>query len=70
MLEDPEDTELFVMFADGTSGKETYGAGRFMYVPMPEERRGAPELQQGRTTRRARSTNSRPARYRRPQNRL
>ena len=21
---------------DGTSGKETYGAGRFMYIPMPE----------------------------------
>jgi uncharacterized protein (DUF1684 family) len=37
VLEDPGDTELFVMFADATSGKETYGAGRFMYVPMPKD---------------------------------
>jgi uncharacterized protein (DUF1684 family) len=37
VLEAPEDTELFVMFADGTSGKETYGAGRFMYVQMPKD---------------------------------
>jgi uncharacterized protein (DUF1684 family) len=37
VLEAPEDTELFVMFADGTSGKETYGAGRFMYVEMPKD---------------------------------
>ena len=35
VLEAPEDTELFVMFADATSGRETYGAGRFIYVPMP-----------------------------------
>jgi len=35
VLEDPADKELFVLFADGTSGKETYGAGRFMYVPLP-----------------------------------
>jgi uncharacterized protein (DUF1684 family) len=35
VLEAPGDTELFVMFADATSGKETYGAGRFMYVPLP-----------------------------------
>jgi uncharacterized protein (DUF1684 family) len=25
------------MFADATSGHETYGAGRFLYVPMPSE---------------------------------
>lgn len=37
LLEDPAATELFVMFADGTSGNETYGAGRFMYVPLPED---------------------------------
>jgi uncharacterized protein (DUF1684 family) len=36
VLEDPADTELFILFADGTSGKETYGAGRFMYVPLPK----------------------------------
>ena len=35
VLEEPDDTELFVMFSDGTSGRETYGAGRFMYIPMP-----------------------------------
>jgi uncharacterized protein (DUF1684 family) len=35
VLEDPADKELFVMFADATSGKETYGAGRFLYVPLP-----------------------------------
>ena len=35
VLEDPQDKELFILFADGTSGKETYGAGRFMYVPLP-----------------------------------
>jgi uncharacterized protein (DUF1684 family) len=37
VLEAPDDTELFVMFADATSGKETYGAGRFLYVPMPTD---------------------------------
>lgn len=35
ILESPEDTELFVMFADATSARETYGAGRFMYIPLP-----------------------------------
>jgi len=37
VLEEPDATELFVMFADATSGKETYGAGRFLYVPMPKD---------------------------------
>jgi uncharacterized protein len=37
VLENPADTELFVMFADATSGKETYGAGRFLYVPLPAD---------------------------------
>jgi uncharacterized protein len=35
VLEDPEDTQLFIMFADGTSGHETYGGGRFLYIPLP-----------------------------------
>jgi len=35
VLEAPEDKELFIMFADTTSGHETYGAGRFMYIPLP-----------------------------------
>jgi uncharacterized protein (DUF1684 family) len=36
ILEEPDAKELFVMFADATSGKETYGAGRFMYLPLPQ----------------------------------
>ncbi len=35
VLEEPGDQELFVMFADATSGRETYGAGRFLYIPLP-----------------------------------
>jgi len=37
MLENPGDTELFLVFADRTSGKETYGAARFVYTPMPKD---------------------------------
>jgi uncharacterized protein len=36
VLESPGDRELFIMFADDTSGRETYGAGRFLYIPLPE----------------------------------
>ncbi|HEX4618449.1 MAG TPA: DUF1684 domain-containing protein [Steroidobacteraceae bacterium] len=36
VLEEPGDRELFIMFADATSGHETYGAGRFLYIPMPQ----------------------------------
>jgi uncharacterized protein len=36
VLEEPGDQELFIMFADGTSGHEAYGAGRFLYVPTPK----------------------------------
>lgn len=35
VLEEPGDEELFIMFADATSGHETYGAGRFLYIPIP-----------------------------------
>lgn len=35
LLESAGSEDLFLMFADGTSGRETYGAGRFMYVPLP-----------------------------------
>jgi uncharacterized protein len=35
LLEEPGDRQLFVMFSDGTSGKQTYGAGRFLYVELP-----------------------------------
>ncbi len=35
LLEEKGAKSLFLMFADATSGRETYGAGRFMYVPLP-----------------------------------
>jgi uncharacterized protein len=35
VLENPADQQLFIMFQDATSGHETYGGGRFMYVPLP-----------------------------------
>jgi uncharacterized protein (DUF1684 family) len=31
--------ELFIMFADKTTGTETYGSGRYLYAPMPSEDR-------------------------------
>lgn len=37
LLEEPDATELFIMLADETSGDETYGAGRFLYVPLPKD---------------------------------
>ncbi len=36
ILEDPGDQQLFVMFSDSTSGKQTYGAGRFLYTGLPQ----------------------------------
>ena len=36
ILEAPGDRKLFVMFSDATSGKQTYGAGRFLYVELPK----------------------------------
>ena len=39
VLEQPGDQELFIMFADSTSGHETYGAGRFLDVPLPAQGR-------------------------------
>lgn len=36
VLEEPDASELFLMFADATTGRETYGAGRFLYVPLPQ----------------------------------
>jgi uncharacterized protein len=34
VLDGDDATDLFIMFADGTSGHETYGAGRFLHVPF------------------------------------
>jgi uncharacterized protein (DUF1684 family) len=36
-LEEPDAKELFYVFRDLTSGKETYGAGRFFYSEMPRD---------------------------------
>lgn len=32
-----EGDKLFFIFADGTSGKTTYGAGRYLYADMPKD---------------------------------
>ncbi|HJU08316.1 MAG TPA: DUF1684 domain-containing protein [Rhodanobacteraceae bacterium] len=39
VIETPGDEVLYLMFADGTSGKETYGAGRFLYTEPPRDGR-------------------------------
>ncbi|WIG54818.1 MAG: hypothetical protein OJF61_000604 [Rhodanobacteraceae bacterium] len=39
VIEVPGDTQLFLIFADATSGKETYGAARFLYADMPRDGR-------------------------------
>jgi uncharacterized protein (DUF1684 family) len=36
LLESEGDDHLLVMFADATSGRETYGGGRFLHVPLPD----------------------------------
>ena len=39
VLEEPEAKELFFIFRDQTAGKETYGAGRFLYTDLPKDGR-------------------------------
>ena len=39
VVEDPEHPQLFFIFKDATSGKETYPAGRFLYADMPKDGR-------------------------------
>jgi hypothetical protein len=34
-VEEKGEEDLFLIFADKTNGKETYGAGRFLYAPRP-----------------------------------
>ena len=36
VLEDPRAEQLFFILRDQTSGKETYGAGRFLYAELPK----------------------------------
>jgi uncharacterized protein (DUF1684 family) len=37
VIETPGDTDYFLVFADKTSGKETYGAARFVYTEPPKD---------------------------------
>ncbi len=37
VLEEPDAKELWYIFADKTSAKETYGGGRFLYSDMPKD---------------------------------
>ena len=37
IFEEPGSKELFYIFRDETSGKETYGAGRFLYSDLPKD---------------------------------
>ena len=39
VLESDDAQELFFLFRDGTSGKTTYGAGRYLYAPLPQDGR-------------------------------
>ncbi len=38
-LAEEGDDELFIIFADATNGKETYGPGRFIYTERPKDGR-------------------------------
>ena len=62
---DEGDGELFLIFADRTSGHGSYGAGRYLYAPMPDAQGKVVLDFNQATTRRARSPRSRPARCRR-----
>jgi uncharacterized protein (DUF1684 family) len=37
VLEEKDAKELFFIFRDQTSGRETYGAGRYLYTPLPRD---------------------------------
>jgi uncharacterized protein (DUF1684 family) len=39
VIEEKGADELFFIIRDGTSGNETYGAGRFLYAPLPKDGR-------------------------------
>ncbi len=42
VLEDPKSTELFFIMRDATSKTTTYGAGRFLYTELPDQRVSQP----------------------------
>lgn len=37
VIDDPEANDFFLLFRDATSGKETYGGGRFLHVRRPND---------------------------------
>jgi uncharacterized protein len=37
VYEDGSQKRLFILFRDATSGSESYGLGRFVYAPLPDE---------------------------------
>lgn len=37
VLEEPDAKELFLIFRDETSGRQTYGAGRYLYTDLPRD---------------------------------
>ena len=37
VLEDPASKQLFFIFKDGTSGRDTYPAGRYLYTELPKD---------------------------------
>ena len=39
MVGEPDDEDYFFIFRDGTSGKETYGAGRYLYTEAARDGR-------------------------------
>lgn len=39
VLESPQSLQLFFILRDQTSGKQTYGAGRFLYADLPKQGR-------------------------------
>jgi len=43
---DGNETQLFLIIADRTSGKETYGAGRFIYIDKPVDGRAVIDFNQ------------------------
>ena len=64
---DSDRKRLFVLFSDATNRDETYGAGRFLYAPLPRQARWF-SISTKRSTRRARSrpTPIAPSRARQP----
>jgi uncharacterized protein (DUF1684 family) len=37
VIDDAEANDFFLIFKDATSGKDTYGGGRFLHVPRPND---------------------------------